>query len=258
VKKAESFFGGEPFVLANCDFITDVDLSPIIQRHSESGALATMVLFQDEKLQPLYSKVGVDGEGLLCALPACQTRPPAQTGIFTGIHVLENEVLAHLQAVPCGINEILYPHLMRENPKRVRAEFMRDHYWYDTGDCPAIWTASMRLLERLTKGDRALRELVEKEAKLTEKRPGIWIPVDTALPKGIELAPPVMLASGCRIDEGAKLGPVSIVAEGAQIGQGARVSNFIALGAVHVPAKEVVDGVLQFGKTRLPLKKGPR
>src|SRR5262249_29522472 len=29
LKKAEPFFEGEPFLLANCDFITNVDLQPI-------------------------------------------------------------------------------------------------------------------------------------------------------------------------------------------------------------------------------------
>ena len=44
IKNVESFVGNEPFVAYNGDILTDFPLRPAIDRHLESGNLATMVL----------------------------------------------------------------------------------------------------------------------------------------------------------------------------------------------------------------------
>lgn len=255
LKKAEAFFAGEPFVLANCDFITNVDLFPLIQQHLQRQAIATMVLLKDDTLQPLYSKVGVDENGCLCSLPSCQTRTPSQTGIFTGIHILENEVLQHLKEVPCGINEVLYPRLMKESPSKVFAPFMKDSYWFDTGDVPAFWSTSMKLLERLANGDGNLKELLSLHGKYVEKRPGIWLPEDVSVPAGVELVGPVILDRSVSLGKASRLGPFTILDEGAVIGEDARLSHFVGLGGARVSSGESCDGGLQFQAARLPLKK---
>ena len=176
LKKAESFFGGESFVLANCDFITNMDLRPLIAQHRERRATATMILLEDETLQPLYSKVGIDRDGYLCSLPSSQTRPPSRTGIFTGVHILENETLRYLKAVPSGINEILYPALMKESPTQVFGQFVKDTYWYDTGDLSTFWSTSMKLLGRLADGDVDLEGLLDSNGAYAERKPGVWLP----------------------------------------------------------------------------------
>jgi mannose-1-phosphate guanylyltransferase len=121
LKKAESFFHQESFVLANCDFVTDFSLTRVIAQHQQSQALATMVLIQDAKREPLYSKVGIDEKGVLCVLRETKLKTPTETGIFTGVHVLAPAIFDLLEEKPCGITETLYPRLMKEQPGSARA-----------------------------------------------------------------------------------------------------------------------------------------
>ena len=257
LKKAESFFSGEPFVLANCDFITNIDLRPLIAQHRERGATATMILLEDETLQPLYSKVGIDRDGYLCSLPSSQTRSPARTGIFTGIHILENETLRYLKAIPSGINEILYPALMKESPTRVFGQFVENTYWCDTGDLNTFWSTSMKLLGRLADGDSNLKDLLSATGAYVERKPGIWSPEGHNLPNGVELIAPVIIGRDCDIGAGSKIGPFAVLGDGTRVGAGARLSNFVGLGAAQIPPKGVSEGALQFHSEVLPLKKDP-
>src|SRR5690606_11225089 len=80
VKKAEPFFDKKPFVLVNCDFISNVDLLPLIKKHEESRSLASMVLWDNAQMQAFYSKVGIDGEGRLVSLPLLSTKEASRTG----------------------------------------------------------------------------------------------------------------------------------------------------------------------------------
>src|SRR6202034_4100816 len=98
-------------------------------RHFSRGALASMVLLEDPARKSLYSVVGTNSSGQICALPRVQTETPARTGIFTGIHVLENIAFNYLKAEPCGINEVLYPTLLKNSPDRVFGDYMENAYW---------------------------------------------------------------------------------------------------------------------------------
>src|SRR5207248_601082 len=107
-----SFFEGQSFVLANCDFVSNLDVASLVSEHQKRKSLATMLLYKNPAKQYKYSKVGVQADGRLCSLPKLQTATPTDTGIFTGIHVIESECLKLLEERPCGINDILYPALM--------------------------------------------------------------------------------------------------------------------------------------------------
>src|SRR5690606_23168385 len=78
LKKAESFFDGEPLILINCDFITNADLKGFIQKHQAARSLCSMVLWENAQAQAFYSKVGIDGEGHLCSLPLLTIGEPVR------------------------------------------------------------------------------------------------------------------------------------------------------------------------------------
>ncbi len=112
VKKAQSLLGEDPFVLANCDFISNMNLAPLIEDHFTSGAWATMALLESPEKEKLYSSVGTNPKGELCSLPRKQVATPTRTGIFTGVHVMNPEIFSFLEEKPSGINDVLYPALM--------------------------------------------------------------------------------------------------------------------------------------------------
>lgn len=254
VKKAESFFGGEPFVLTNSDFITDADLTPWTTSFPQSGSLATMVLLDDPKLTAHYSRVGIDEAGRLCSLPSHTTRPPSRAGLFTGIHFLQASTLSHLQPIPSGINQVLYPALMKESPDRVQGVFFDGPFWMDTGDLYFLWDTSMQLLDRLGRGERWIADLLNRYGGYREARPGLWAAPGTKAPEGVSFDGPVLLGAGCTLERGARVAS-SVLGDGCRLSAGAAVARSVLLpGAAPEKGSRIVDS-LAFETQTLSLKK---
>jgi NDP-sugar pyrophosphorylase family protein len=214
-----------------------------------------MVLHQDDDLQPFYSKVGTTAEGNLCSLPSKAIAPSSRTGIFTGIHILSNVVFKYLREEPSGINEVLYPRLMEELPTRIFGEYDTGAYWYDTGERTTLWTACLRLLQKLLGGHKTINEFMTHFADYERIDQGIWMPRGESLPEDCVLMPPLIIGRNCRVGKGAMLGPNAIIGDDCEIGEGAQVSSFIALGAAQIPGNRVSEDALQFGQLTLPAKK---
>jgi len=251
VKKVEPFFEGNPFILCNCDFVVDLELGPIIERHFERKAIATMVLFEDEKLQPFYSKVGITSKEILCQLPSCQTAPPKRIGIFTGIHILNSEVLQHMRAEFSGINQILYPRLMKEYPQKTFGEFVDNARWKDTGDLNAFWMTSMELMKELIQENSKIR-LILSDQGYFEKSQGIWLAEGATLPDEVDCTPPLVIGANCRIAKEVRLGPYVIVGDNCRIGKKTKIEETVLLPNSQVESNENLARTLVFGKSVLP------
>ncbi len=211
VKAAESFFKGEnAFLLINCDFICDFDISAPIQSHLEAKSLASMILYQNEAMQSRYAKVGTDPSGRLCHLGKHQTAPDTTTGIFTGIHILSPQCFSYLKPEPSGINEVLYPTLMKEHAAQVRGYFCKG-LWLDTGEPKTILEATQTLL----------------------KKQGI----------------PNLKGEGILLGEGASIGEGVIVGDHCQIGKGSSLKNTILMPHSKVPEHQKIEGVLWYQST---------
>ena len=218
VKKAESFFEGEPFVLSNCDFVTNLSLEPFIERHLHRKAIATMVLFKDEVRQPLYSRVGIDAKDNLCALPKYKTSAPVRGGIFTGMHILTQEIFQYLEEKPSGINDVLYPALMKECPTKIYGDFANTFYWYDTGDFHSLLQATESLLQSQNQ---------------TEP----------------------LIGKNCVIGKGVKLGPCTVIGNDCTIGEGSEISHSVLLDHSSVPANSKLFEVLHWEKQSISAAK---
>jgi NDP-sugar pyrophosphorylase family protein len=255
LKKAETFFEKEPFVLINCDFITNADLKPFMEKHAAKKSLASMVLWENAHAQAFYSKVGIDGEGHLCSLPLLTTKPPARTGIFTGIHLLENAIFEYLEEVPSGINQVLYPALMKEKPERLFGFFLENAYWFDTGELHTLWSTCMKLLKALQAGEGPLREFMKTFGRYEEKKPGIWAPIEATLPSEVNFHPPVILGKDCQIGPRSSIGPLTILGDGTLVAEEANLTKFVALEHSRIPAYQVSGSALQFEDRLIPMDK---
>lgn len=255
VKKASHLFPDRPFVLANCDFITNFPIKEAVDFHQKKSSLGTMVLFEDAMMQSFYSKVGVDEQGHLCSLPSLEIKVPSKTGIFSGIHVLEGETMAHLEEKPSGINQILYPAIMKEAPERLFGAFMGDHYWYDTGNLYFLWMTSMRLMERMKEGDEWIRQLLEEFGGLEEKEPHIWAPKGEDLPSACMMTGPLILGKGCNVGKNCQLGPYTVIGDRSTIRSGNRLGRFVALPGAQTTQKQVAESGLLFGNKIVDTKK---
>ncbi len=255
VKKAEGHFEGKPFLLTNSDFITDADLTKFVSDHFRNKALASMLLIEDPKLAPFYSKVGADSGSHLCSLPSLTTKPPSRTGIFTGVHLIESSTLDHLEPIPSGINQILYPALMRETPERVRASFLEKSFWLDTGDLHFLWDTSLQLLQRLEKGDPWLAGVLTRYGGLREVRPGLWCPPGVTPDEGIQWRGPVVLGANCRVERGSRIGPYAVLGDSSTVGAGCVVEKSVCLPGSKLGSGVELKGGLWFETQSLSTKK---
>src|SRR5215469_14588947 len=86
VKKLQSFFGGDPFVVVGCDDLTDLPLDRLTAFHKERNAIATIGLVECEEVDQ-YGVVVIDDRGKVVGFqekPAIVTERSklANTGIY--------------------------------------------------------------------------------------------------------------------------------------------------------------------------------
>lgn len=247
VKRAESFFQGKPFVLANCDFISNLNLNSLIETHFEKQAWATMALLSDAERQKLYSSVGVNKKGQICSLPKRKVEEPHRTGIFTGVHVLNPEIFSFLEEKPSGINEVLYPALMERHPEKAVGHFVESAFWFDTGDIPALWQSSMRLLDLLSNKKSFLLEALCTYGPLyREVSPQVWVTERSFLPSSVRVKGPVMIGEGCTFEEGVEIGPHSVIGNGVVLSKNSRIRESVVLSHTTVPADKTLSRVVFF------------
>lgn len=208
-----------------------------------------MVLLQDPAKQPFYSVVGTDSTGHLCSLPRVTTKPPTRTGIFTGIHILHRDTLQFLEAIPSGINEVLYPTLMKKFPNRVGGEFMEfGRTWSDTGDLLNFRKTTFVLLNELSQKNSVVRECLTTWGGYEEKKPGLWMP-KAANNIPVSFKPPVVIGKDCKIESDAEVGPYTVIGDNSTIQSGVKLSRFIALEKSNVTRESSSQGDIQFEKS---------
>ena len=247
VKRAESFFNKESFVLANCDFISSLNLTQLMESHSRSGAWATMALIEDPAKQRLYSAVGTTDQGFLCSLPRKKTAEPKRQGIFTGVHVLEPEIFSFLEEKPSGINDVLYPALMENHPDKARGVFMDGAYWFDTGDIPALWQTSQELLGMLSNQTGRLLETISSYGPVyREVAPTVWTTQRTKLPDHLKVTGPCLIGEGCQFEESVAIGPYSVIGDRVLIGAGTTIEKSVILSHSQVGSQQTISESLFF------------
>jgi mannose-1-phosphate guanylyltransferase / phosphomannomutase len=254
VKHAEKLLANEPFILCNCDFVTDIDLLPIIDQHFSRNAMATMVLIEDKTRQPLFSEVGIDALGQLCSFPKLSTATPVRTGIFTGIHVLSPGALSFLKEEPSDIISSLYYPLMKDKPSEVFGHFADGFYWYDTGDLKGIWQTSMHLLHRLQNSPSgAIHSCLTEMGEFEQSLPGVWtISGITSLPF-TNVTGPVVIGYRCSLSRESQIGPFAVVGNKAEIGEGTTLARAIVLPESKIIAQKVREAVC-FGSQAFSIK----
>jgi NDP-sugar pyrophosphorylase family protein len=134
----------EPFLLHNVDVISSIDFGRMVERHKETGALATLAvqeretsrqLLFDEKLLLCGRRAGRDKEPEI-ARASADVKPLA----FTGIHVISRRLLSLMteDGVFSIINTYLRLSAQGEKISGFRAD---DAYWRDLGKLSQVQQA---------------------------------------------------------------------------------------------------------------------
>jgi mannose-1-phosphate guanylyltransferase len=158
LKKAGWFFledgkgADEPFLLHNVDVISTIDFQPIVQRHRESGALATLAvqkretsrhLLFNEQLQLCGRRIVGEQKDELARVPG-----ELQALAFTGIHVISPRLPTLMKEV--GAFSIIDSYLRLAGEGESIIGFRADgYYWRDLGKLDQVQQAAKDYKQKL-------------------------------------------------------------------------------------------------------------
>lgn len=140
VKKLERYFGSEPFVLMNSDFVSDINLDEVIEYHRKEGPLATLVLQKSETKE--YSKVKAGTDGKIEAIGV-----PEGNCIFCGLHILEPDIFEHIPInKKVDINRDIYSSLLAGG--LTLKAYEHKGFWFEFGNLKRYLQGHIELAQR--------------------------------------------------------------------------------------------------------------
>lgn len=233
----------EPFFVLNGDLLIDVELRKVLERHLQTGAIATMVLREDPAMER-FGALGVDTSGRILDFVG-RARAPGEVcrrGLFTGVHVLTGKVLERLPEGEVCINRTAYTQLVAE-AQNVQSYF-QEGFWSDVGTPERYLEAHQAVLEgRLPwLADAPLKTAAYAQGG--SRRP-LTVYGEVRAIQGLEAALTARGHSGTLwIEQGAVLEPEVTLGEGVVIGAGARIGSGTRLNRTVVwPGAQVPPGL---------------
>lgn len=145
----------ETFVVVNGKIITDIDLAKALETHRQKQALATLVLKPNAKRER-FSEVKITEDGRIAEFagfpspdnPQSSILNPQSPMMFTGIHVLQPEILDY---IPRGVFSDsvrdVYPPAMADG-KVIAAHIADEGSWFELSTLPRYLEISLEFLNR--------------------------------------------------------------------------------------------------------------
>ena len=140
IKNASALLDNETFIVINCDILTNINLAQAYRDHKKSGTLATLIVHECEPLNRVQM-----GKSHLITDIARKNIPGRMA--FTGLHVMEPELLSH---IPEGKFSDIVDCYRRLIPLGMsfNAFLSEGHYWKDIGSVPSYIRANKELLKK--------------------------------------------------------------------------------------------------------------
>ena len=217
LRKARSLFAPGPVLVMNGKVAADVDLKAVLEAHRKapSGTVGTLVLREDPHPE-LWAPIGVDRTGMVLSMRGQRSERtalgPELPRMFTGIHVVEPELLDYL---PEGVSDIVgdayIPALLAG--KRISSLTIPGYF------------AEHSTPERYLEGNLALLA----KPGLLPQAPGALVGVDSGarVDASAIVIPPVRIADGADVEGGATVGPYVVVESGARVAANAQLSRTV-------------------------------
>ena len=132
IKEVEAIFSDAPFIVINSDILVEANLSAMLDVHRRNGALATLALREDPAVD-VWGSVEIDSKKQIRKILGRPdtTEQALSKRMFSGIHVMEPDVLAHIPSR--GFSSIIDVYIgMLQRGKRL-IEYPLQSYWKDIG-----------------------------------------------------------------------------------------------------------------------------
>ena len=235
VRRAQAMLGAGTFILMNGDMIFDLDLAAALAAHRKVGAAATMVLAPYPR-GATYGAVEVDAQMNVRRIAGRGAQPdPSLSKLhFTGVHVLEPELIARLPAEgESDINRTAYVRAIHDGA-RVHG-FLQQGYWGDLGAPRSLLRAHLDVLEKRIPLQR-FRPEADPFDGCEERAPGIFVHPTAQVEA--PLTAPVLIQAGATVALGAVIGSGVTIGAKARIDAGAHLEKAVVWERTHVAAGE--------------------
>jgi mannose-1-phosphate guanylyltransferase len=139
IANCRDFLDEETFVVINSDIITDINLSEVFEKHEKSKKIVTMVLHDMEP----FNQILVDHTGKIVKI---HKKSGGNLLAFTGIHVMEPEIFAHIP--DSGYSDIIHEYRsLIASGIQINSFLATGHIWHDIGTIDSYMKANKELLE---------------------------------------------------------------------------------------------------------------
>jgi len=135
IKNVEGFVGNEPFVAYNGDILADFPLRPSIERHLQSGNLATLILRSSGGPLHVQSR-----DGRITDIRGKLGNGDDPSYLFTGITILSPEIFRHIPARQVVSIVPIYLDLIRSGAN-IGGDIVDEGLWFDLGTRDAYLAA---------------------------------------------------------------------------------------------------------------------
>lgn len=246
VKKLESFFGDDTFVVVGCDDLTDLPLGAVVDFHRERGAIATIGLVECAEVDQ-YGVVVLDERGKIVGFQEKPAKGTERSKLAnTGIYVFSPEIFAHIPAETFyDFGKQVFPALQSAGEPFYGFD-ARGAYWSDIGTPAEYRRASFDVVSGVIAipGTRANGADPSATIGGSVRIEGpVWIGAGVTIGDGAGIVGPSTIGDNVSIGERAYL-ERSIVWEGAHIGGGATLSETIVGKDYRVADGATLSGAL--------------
>jgi len=224
VKRNETFFGGEAFLVIGADDLTDMDLTALQQCHRRVHALASIGLVEVEETSQ-FGIVVTGQDGLIQRfIEKPKGAAPSRTA-NTQIYLFESSICGRIPAgewYDFGFG--VFPALVQSGQPFYG--FTLPGYWRDIGSLGDYLVAQRDVLE----------QRIATEVPGRQVSPGVWVGEECEIHPGAKLEAPLVIGDRCRIGAGAKVAGATAIASGVEVPAGTSLWNCVLWEGAQVPA----------------------
>ncbi len=151
VKKLQSFFGKENFIVIGCDDIFDFDLQVLIDQHIKNSAVATIGLFKVEDPSE-YGVAIVDEYNNVIGFQEKPKQKPISYLANTGVYLFSPKIFDYILSTDFyDFGTQVFSNLLSDKAKFIGInvanypKFLKQSYWIDIGNIKTYFKAHIDL-----------------------------------------------------------------------------------------------------------------
>ncbi len=232
VRRNESFFAGERFLVIGADDLTDMDLTQLLRSHTDAHAIASIGLAEVEETSQ-FGIVVTDSSGRIERFVEKPTGQAPSNTANTQIYLFEPRIHSFIpegEWYDFGFG--VFPELVS------RAEpfygFALPGYWRDIGSLEGYLAAQWDVMQGK----------VHAALPGEQREAGVWVGAGSTIHRSARISPPAMIGKHCRIGDGAEIGGATAIADGVVVPAGASLWNCVLWEGAKVESGQRLSGAV--------------